>query len=133
MNNYIYILTDSNRNCLHVGMTNDLLTAKNTYKELPGLFFDACSKISRLVYHEALPSEMAALRRFKELSGYTRMQKERLIRKHNPNWVGLGMTTSVNPIITSPERNSTRMYRNVRQHAEMGTHNTAQVSWHRTD
>ena len=91
MNNYIYILTDSNRNCLHVGMTNDLHKAKNTYNELPGLFFDACSKVSRLVYHEALPSEAVALRRFKELSGYTRMQKERLIRKGNPNWLDLGI------------------------------------------
>src|SRR5690606_6044204 len=86
----IYVLTDCNRNCLHVGMTDDLSKAVNTYKELSGFFFDACSKVSRLVYHEALPTEEAALRRFRELSSYTRMQKERLIRKYNPNWVDLG-------------------------------------------
>lgn len=91
MNNYIYILTDSNRRCLHVGMTDDLQKAAKTYHQLTGLFFDACSNASRLVYHEVLPTDMAALRRFKELSNYTRMQKERLIRRHNPNWLDLGI------------------------------------------
>ena len=55
MNNYIYIFTDSNRSCLHVGMTDDLQQAVKTYQELRGLFFDAPSKVSRLVYHETLP------------------------------------------------------------------------------
>lgn len=91
MSKYIYILTDSNRACLHVGMTDNLDKAINTYREMPGLFFDACSKVSRLVYHEAYPSEEAAMRRFNELRTYTRMQKERLIRKRNPNWVDLGL------------------------------------------
>lgn len=90
MSNYIYILTDCNRTCLHIGMTDDLHKAVNTCKALSGLFFDACSKVSRLVYHETLPTEEAASRRFKELSKYTRMQKERLVRKHNPNWADLG-------------------------------------------
>ena len=89
MNTYIYILTDSNRNCLHVGMTDDLQQAAKTYRTLNGLFFDAASRASRLVYHEAFSDEAEALRRFKELSRYTRMQKERLIRRRNPNWLNL--------------------------------------------
>lgn len=91
MGKYIYILTDRNRACLHVGMTDNLNNAINTYREMPGLFFDACSKVSRLVYHESGLSEEAAIRRFKELSNYTRMQKERLIRRYNPDWVDLGL------------------------------------------
>ncbi|MBK1439298.1 GIY-YIG nuclease family protein [Parapedobacter sp. ISTM3] len=96
MNNYIYILTDCNRTCLHVGMAQDLERAIKTYREAPGLFFDACAKVSRLVYHEALPTEESALRRFRELSTYTRMQKEKLIRKYNPNWVDLGLVRPLN-------------------------------------
>ncbi len=92
MNNYIYILTDSNRNCLHVGMTDDLEKAVGPYRELTGLFFDAFSNVSRLVYHETLANDADALRRFKELSHYTRMQKERLIRRTNPNWLDLSVT-----------------------------------------
>ncbi|MEC3881701.1 GIY-YIG nuclease family protein [Parapedobacter sp. 10938] len=100
MNNYIYILTDSNRNCLHVGMTDDLQKAAKTYRELNGLFFEAISNVSRLVYHEAFTNEEEALLRFKELSRYTRMQKERLIRRRNPNWLALGIPAamaSINP------------------------------------
>ncbi|MFB2118474.1 GIY-YIG nuclease family protein [Parapedobacter sp. 2B3] len=93
MNSYIYILTDSNRNCLHVGLTDDLEKAAKTYRELTGLFFDSPSSVSRLVYHEVLLNGEQALRRFKELSQYTRMQKERLIRRHNPNWLDLGIAS----------------------------------------
>lgn len=89
MNTYIYIVTDSNRNCLHVGMTDDLQQAAKTYRTLNDLFFNAASRASRLVYHEAFSDEAEALRRFKELSRYTRMQKERLIRRRNPNWLNL--------------------------------------------
>lgn len=106
MNNYIYIFTDSNRSCLHVGMTDDLQQAVKTYQELRGLFFDAPSKVSRLVYHETLPGGTEALRRFNELSRYTRMQKERLIRRRNPNWLDLGVAagTGVMPAALSHRR-----------------------------
>lgn len=94
MNNYIYILTDSNRSSLHVGMVDDLKNVPKTYRDLTGLFLDDYSTVFRLVYHEALPTFAAALRRLQELNGYTRMQKERLIRKHNPNWLDLGIPQS---------------------------------------
>lgn len=98
MDTYVYILTDCNRKCLHVGMTDDLNQATATYKELRELFFETETSASRLVYHEALPSEEAALRRFTELSNYTRMQKEKLIRRCNPNWVDLMSAKSLKPI-----------------------------------
>ncbi|PPL00309.1 putative endonuclease [Parapedobacter indicus] len=94
MKTYIYILTDCNRTYLHVGMTNDLNEATDAYKSLSGFFVDSCSKVSRIVYQELLPSEEMALKRFQELSQYTRMQKERLIRKHNPNWINLSFYIS---------------------------------------
>ena len=94
MSTYVYILTDCNRTCLHVGMTNDLNEAANTYQSLSGFFVDSCSKVSRIVYHESIPSEEMAHKRFQELSRYTRMQKERLIRRDNPNWINLSAHTS---------------------------------------
>lgn len=72
-----------------MGMTDNLHHAANTYQELTALFFGGSSQISRLVYHELLPSAEMALSRFTELSGYTRMQKEKLIRGSNPNWTNL--------------------------------------------
>lgn len=111
MENYIYILTDSNRSFLHVGMTDNLQEATRTHRELTRLFFNTQSNASRLVYHEALPSDSAALLRFKEVSGYTRMQKERLIRRYNPNWLDLGIAPTragMHPVAsTHPGRLST--------------------------
>lgn len=96
MNTYVYILTDCNRTCLHVGMADDLNEAVNTPKRLSDFLVDSCAKVSRIVYHESLPSREMALKRFQELSRYTRMQKERLIRKHNPNWINLSFHISNN-------------------------------------
>lgn len=91
MQHHIYILTDINRKSLHVGTTSDLNEAVKTYREMYTLFFDAGSQISRLVYKETYASEEAALMRFEELKNYTRMQKERLIRRHNPDWVDMSL------------------------------------------
>lgn len=109
MNTYIYILTDSNRNCLHVGMTDDLQQAAKTYRTLNGLFFDAASRASRLVYHEAFSDEAEALRRFKELSRYTRMQKERLIRRRNPNWLTLEIGPARPPVFCHADAPNRRL------------------------
>ena len=90
MNKYIYILTDSNRDYLHVGMTGDLQQALTTYDKFSGMFVDGRpSHTSRLVYYEICSGADEALRRFNEVSRYTRMQKERLIRRYNPNWLNL--------------------------------------------
>ncbi len=92
MRHHIYILTDVNRKSLHVGTASDLNEAVKTYKEMYALFFDAGSQISRLVYKETYADEEAALIRFEEIKNYTRMQKERLIRRHNPDWVDMSLT-----------------------------------------
>ena len=90
MNHYIHILTDSNRSCLHVGITDNLQHVARTPREPNSLMLDGASNASRLVYHEVYSDEMKALKRLNELSRYTRMQKERLIRRRNPNWLNLG-------------------------------------------
>lgn len=92
MNHYVYILTDSNRACLHIGLTDDLENAITVCKNMPDLFFGECSKASRLVYYETLHTEEEAVNRFRMVSAYTRMQKEKLIRKYNPNWVNISFT-----------------------------------------
>lgn len=97
MQHHIYILTDINRKSLHVGTAADLNEAIKTYREMYTLFFDAGAQISRLVYKETHASEEAALQRFDELRNYTRMQKERLIRRHNPDWVDMSLVRRQTP------------------------------------
>jgi putative endonuclease len=97
MKQYIYILTDCNRSCLHVGYTEDLLKTINFYKEKQTMFFGAQSVISRLIYFEEFSSEELALARFDQMCIYTRPQKENLIRSVNPNWTDLAISLVLQP------------------------------------
>ena len=89
MKKFVYIVTDRNRTSLHVGMSSDLIKTLDFYKQMPSLFFDSGQQLTRLVYFEEFKTESQALGRFKLISRFTRMQKERLVRSCNPEWVDL--------------------------------------------
>lgn len=89
MKRFIYIITDRNRNNLHVGLCSDLLKTLDFYRQMPTLFFDNARQLNRLVYFEEMNTEEQAMERFKTVSTYTRPQKEKMIRSVNPNWVDL--------------------------------------------
>ena len=56
---------------------------------MPTLFFDSAQQLNRLVYFEEINSEDMAMERFKQVSTYTRPQKEKMIRPVNPDWIDL--------------------------------------------
>ena len=89
MKRFIYIITDRNRNNLHVGLCSDILKTIQFYSEMPTLFFDSAQHLKRLVYFEEINTEEQAMERFKYVSTFTRPQKEKMIRSVNPNWVDL--------------------------------------------
>src|ERR1700744_2849320 len=89
MKRYIYIITDRNRNNLHVGLCSDLLKTLHFYRQMPTLFFDNAQQLNRLVYFEEISNEDQAMERFKFVSTFTRPQKEKMIRSVNPDWVDL--------------------------------------------
>ena len=89
MKRFIYIITDRNRNNLHVGLCSDILRTLNFYREMPTLFFDTAQQLNRLVYFEEINTEEQAMERFKFVSTFTRPQKEKMIRSVNPDWVDL--------------------------------------------
>ncbi|HVV54826.1 MAG TPA: hypothetical protein VHC47_05860 [Mucilaginibacter sp.] len=89
MKRIIYIITDRNRNNLHVGLCSDLLKTIQFYQQMPTLFFDSAQQLKRLVYFEEISNEEQAMERFKFVSGFTRPQKEKMIRSVNPDWVDL--------------------------------------------
>ena len=89
MKRFIYIITDRNRNNLHVGLCSDLLKTLDFYRQMPTLFFDNANQLNRLVYFEEINTEEMAMERFKTVSTYTRPQKEKMIRPVNPDWVDL--------------------------------------------
>lgn len=89
MKKFIYIVTDRNRVNLHVGMSGDLTKTLSFYKQMPNLFFDNGQQLTRLVYFEEFKTEVQASSRFKLISRFTRLQKERMVRACNPDWIDL--------------------------------------------
>lgn len=91
MKHYIYILTDSSRKTLQVGITHDLSYTIDFCKALYSLYFDSHKRCSRLVYFEEMLTKNQALKRFEEISGFTRTQQERIIRSSNADWRDLSL------------------------------------------
>ena len=86
---FVYLVTDRNRTCIHVGMSTDLMKTMSFYRQMPNLFFDSGQQLTRLVYFEELSSEAAAMERFNLINKFARIQKDRLIRSVNPDWIDL--------------------------------------------
>jgi len=106
MKKFVYIVTDRNRTSLHVGMSADLIKTLDFYKKMPSLFFDSGQQLTRLVYFEEFRTEAQALSRFKNVSRFTRMQKERLVRSCNPDWIDLTIGLDFEHIIMNKAINN---------------------------
>ncbi|WP_291399435.1 GIY-YIG nuclease family protein [Daejeonella sp.] len=98
---FVYLVTDRNRNSIHVGMSTDLMKTMTFYRQMPNLFFDAGQQLTRLVYFEELSSEASAKERFNLISKFTRIQKDRLIRGVNPDWIDLTIGLDFEQIMVS--------------------------------
>jgi putative endonuclease len=89
MKKYVFIITDRNRTNLQVGLSTDLMKTMDFYSEMPCLFFDPGQQLSRLVYFEEYDNEQMANSRFRLINQFTKMQKERLVRTVNLDWIDL--------------------------------------------
>jgi putative endonuclease len=89
----IYIMSSRSR-ALYVGVTNDLARRVNEHKQ--GLAGGFTSKycITRLVYFEEFSDIRNAIAREKEIKGWKRSRKIRLIESRNPTWEDLSETLS---------------------------------------
>ena len=85
---YVYILS-SLSGTLYTGITNSLYrrTLQHKGKETPG--FTSKYGVDRLVYYEVFHDVRAAIRREKEIKGWTRRKKIALIESMNPKWQDL--------------------------------------------
>ena len=98
---FVYLVTDRNRNSIHVGMSTDLMKTMTFYRQMPNLFFDAGQQLTRLVYFEELSSEASALERFNLINKFARIQKDRLIRSVNPDWIDLTIGLDFEQVLVS--------------------------------
>ena len=85
---YVYIMASRSR-VLYVGVTNDLARRTNEHKRglVPG--FTSRYRITRLVYFEEFVDILDAIAREKEIKGWVRTRKTRLIDSRNPTWEDL--------------------------------------------
>jgi putative endonuclease len=90
---YIYIITNPERTVLYTGVTNDLPQRiiehwcnRGDPKTFAGKYY-----CYNLVYFEYFPYINNAIRREKEIKGWSRKKKMALIKTMNPNWTFLNV------------------------------------------
>jgi putative endonuclease len=84
---YVYIMTNRSRShVLYTGVTGDLSRRVFEHKNklVPG--FTSCYNLRRLAYYERFFYPDAAINLEKEIKGWRRSKKTRLIESTNPLW-----------------------------------------------
>ncbi|WP_411768966.1 GIY-YIG nuclease family protein [Winogradskyella sp. A3E31] len=87
-NYYVYILTNKNKTVLYIGVTNSI-KERLYFHNNPEPFskaFTAKYNCFYLVYYEHFFEVANAIKREKELKGWSRKKKEHLITHTNPDW-----------------------------------------------
>lgn len=85
-NYYVYTLTNTYRNVLYVGVTNDLHRRITEHKEKKIKGFTQKYNLDILVYYEHSTDSTAAIMREKQLKAGSRQKKKDLIHEFNPEW-----------------------------------------------
>jgi putative endonuclease len=85
---YVYIMASLSRR-LYVGATTDLRRRVWQHKT-GGFAFTRRYRVTRLVHFECISDRRAAFVREKQLKGWPRERKCRLIEKLNAGWLDLG-------------------------------------------
>jgi putative endonuclease len=85
---YVYILTNTG-NVLYIGVTNDLAGRWWEHAEERSSKFSSVYNLDRLIYYEMYPTAREAIAREKQLKGWRREKKIRLIDSMNPAWKDL--------------------------------------------
>ena len=85
---FVYLLSSKSR-VLYTGVTSDLIrrTHEHRTRALPG--FTRRYAVNRLVWFECTPNAAAAVAREREIKGWRRDQKIRLIETANAAWLDL--------------------------------------------
>lgn len=88
---YVYMPTNWNNRVLYIGITSNLerRVSQHKLKLLDG--FTKKYNLNKLVYYELYRDVNDAIRREKQLKGYSRLKKDYLVNKMNPTWMDLSV------------------------------------------
>ena len=83
---FVYILTNKNKTTLYIGVTNDLNRRLKEHQSGNGSKFTKKYGLEYLIYFEEFNIIELAIAREKQLKGWTRIKKNKLIESINPDW-----------------------------------------------
>ncbi len=85
---FVYIITNANKTVLYTGITNNLERRLAEHKNGEGIdsVFTARYSVKYLLYFERYQRILDAIAREKEIKGWRREKKNRLIESVNPYW-----------------------------------------------
>ncbi|MEK7610927.1 MAG: GIY-YIG nuclease family protein [Patescibacteria group bacterium] len=88
---YVYILTNLSAT-LYIGITSNLSRRIWEHKNKKVDGFTKRYNINKLIYVENYNNPLEAIAREKELKGWTRQKKMRLIQETNPDFIEIGIS-----------------------------------------
>jgi len=86
---YVYIMTNKYNTVLYTGVTNDLIRRVYEHKNKLVEGFTAKYNLAKLVYYDICKDVKEAINREKQIKGWKREKKEKLIKGFNPDWKDL--------------------------------------------
>ena len=90
MHYYVYLMTNSHNTVIYTGVTSDLVRRIYEHKNhLDKGSFTARYNVEKLVYFEETTDVKAAIEREKQIKGWNRNRKNKLVEQKNPNWEDL--------------------------------------------
>jgi len=83
-------MTNQYKNVIYTGVTNDLTRRIYEHKNhLDKGSYTARYNVERLVYFEVTSDIESAIAREKQIKGWNRKRKDKLVESKNPNWEDL--------------------------------------------
>ncbi len=106
---YIYILTNKNNTVLYTGVTNDLVRRCHEHRNKLIKGFTEKYNVYKLIYYEVFDDVEFAIKREKQIKGYSREKKEQLINTLNPDWNDLYNNGQITKIPHPPAHTGLRL------------------------
>ena len=90
---YVYILTNWNNKVMYIGITNNLIRRVYEHKKQIQDGFTKKYHVNKLVYFEESTDVEAAIKREKQLKGWSRSKKNTLVESKNPDWEEIALSS----------------------------------------
>lgn len=86
---FVYIMTNKYNTVLYTGITNNLMRRVFEHKNKVNKGFTSRYNVDKLVYFEVFGDPITAITREKQIKGWLRNKKIKLINTINPKWEDL--------------------------------------------